>query len=124
MYGQQGIGNQMYVGAGAAIFINTYTNFRRLKYWTNWPYLYTVGGYGYKPKNEKKETITMTKNTIEVQYYDTVKHTWKYKSCTKGTSSAGCPTSSYKPGLATTVEEPGAYTRMMQGGCAGTTVDS
>lgn len=119
IYGQTGIGNQMYVGAGAAIFINTFSNYRRLKYWRNWDYFYTVGGYGWKLKKTDtyglQSTIKMTKNTITVETYDKAEHTWKYKTCVKGYNKTGCPTTAYKPLKVPTLAKPTDYTRMMQG---------
>jgi hypothetical protein len=108
LYAQTGLGNQVYIGAGGAIFINTYTNYKRLKYWTNWRYVYTVGGLGYKNKNYKKETIKMTKDKVTVDYYDKEKNMWQYKVYTSPSMS---PYPAPAPG-------PSPYTRMLQSACA------
>lgn len=84
IYGQQGIGNQIYIGAGGAIFINTYSYYKRLRYWTNWKYTYTLGGYGTKKTYYPKSTIKMTKDKVTVEYYDKEKNYWSYKSYKKG----------------------------------------
>lgn len=43
-----GVGSQVYVGLGGAVFIRTYSYSGRLKSWNTSPYTYTVAGMGTK----------------------------------------------------------------------------
>jgi len=80
VYGFNGLGTQMYIGAGGAIFIKTYSYYKRLKYWTTWPYTYTVGGFGIKPKFLKNDTvIVLTKDTYTNIQYNKETGVWKKK---------------------------------------------
>jgi hypothetical protein len=101
LYGHIGIGTHVYIGAGAAIFINTYSYYKRLKYWRNWDYTYTVGGMGYKvkPPMHTKEVLKITKDKATVEYYDKGKGSWTYKVYKKYSSGSG------------------GYARMLQGAC-------
>jgi hypothetical protein len=80
VYSFSGLGTEMYVGAGGAIFIRSYTYSKRLKYWTTWPYKYTVGGFGISPKQLKNDTAyIITKNAYTNIQYDKATGIWKKK---------------------------------------------
>ena len=86
LYGMRGIGNAVYIGAGGAIFINSYYNYKRLRYWRNWLFTYTVGGTGYKTKTTPGEVVRITKDKITVDYVDFNKHNGYFK-CTESSTS-------------------------------------
>ena len=86
VYAFQGLGTQMYIGAGGAIFIKTFSYYKRLKYYTTWPYTYTVGGFGggigkfgFKQKNLKNQTIVLSKDSYLSIQYNKATGVWKKK---------------------------------------------
>jgi len=90
VYGFNGLGTQMYIGAGGAIFIKTYSYYKRLKYWTTWPYTYTVGGFGVKPKFLKNETAyIITKDTYTNIQYNKETGVWKKKITARNFTKLG-----------------------------------
>ncbi len=97
IYGFTGLGSQIYIGAGGAIFINTYSYYKRLKYWTNTDYSYTIGGLGYEVKNRQYSLIKLTKNKITVEYYDKKLDEWKYEVKEKGAYPSPSPYSTPAP---------------------------
>lgn len=128
LYGMAGIGNAVYIGAGGAIFINSYTNYKRLRYWRTWQYTYTVGDYAYKTTNYPGEVVKITKDSITVDYVDWSKHHGyfncfpgrNYSYCNKYTNKPGSQSNVVTPQRALTEEEkpsssPSSYTRMLQG---------
>lgn len=90
VYGFNGLGTQMYVGAGGAIFIKTFTFSKRLKYWTTWPYTYTVGGFGVKPKQLKNDTVYLiTKDAYTNIQFNKQTGVWKKKITARNFSKIG-----------------------------------
>jgi hypothetical protein len=102
----------VYIGAGGAIFINTYSYYKRLKYWTNWEYAYTVGGFGYKVKNQVYSSIKLTKDKVTVEYYEKAADQWHYlvKKKTPHSPSPG-------PAPAPAPARHTRYDRVLQGAC-------